>query len=261
MNSFSESSIYCRVFRWITGFMYRKADLVTTVSSGKVAKIRSKLPEQQADKVRMVANGFDERVLESETDTALIQKYGILDRFTCIYIGNIGMAQGIDVLLRLAEETKHKDIQFLIFGTGVEKEAIASLAKKRKLDNLRFCGLLAHEKVATLLQSANISIIPLKSKNMKDSIPSKLYEALGIGCPVLLIAEGDACKIVDEAQLGCYAPPDKPEEIVRVFDEMIDNYELYAQRRESRGAYVRERHSRQKIAAEFEMMLRDLIKG
>lgn len=257
MGSFTEASFFCKVFRRITNNLYQKSDWITTVSPGKVEKIKSKvanLPGRKSgpehiNKVKFVGNGFDETILQDPIDQELIDKYQLNDIFTCIYIGNIGLAQGLDSLLTIARSTKHKDIRFLLFGTGAEKEMLEEKAKD--LNNVSFCGVLPHGKVRSLLSAAKISFIPLKSSNMKDSIPTKIYEALGNGCPVLLMAEGDSCDIVDSSGLGRTVSPDHPEQLVDVFDSIVDNYSEFDEKRIYAMELMVEEYSRQKIADRF----------
>lgn len=255
MGSFSEGSFFCKVFRMITNFMYEHADIVTTVSPGKVEKIKGKLKKSAPDKVKMVANGFDESVIENEIDETVKNQYNLDKNFTCVYIGNIGLAQGLDTLLDLASMETNKEIQFLIFGDGAEKEKLELKAKNEGLSNVRFCGTLEHEKVFTILSNTQISYIPLKSSNMKDSIPTKVYEALGIGCPVLLLAEGDACDLVKETGLGLCVSPDKLEDLPKAFEELVTQNASYMEQRSKAKQIMLEKYSRQKIAVEFEKML------
>lgn len=255
MGSFAEGSIYCRVFRWIADFMFRRADLVTTVSPGKVQRIRSKLEENAGDKVRLISNGYDLRNDLEATDAGAVEKYGLKDRFTCVYIGNVGLAQGLESLLEIAANTKHRDVQFLIFGSGAQKDVLENKAKEMGLDQVRFCGNLPHEQVASVLTHAKISYIPLKNGNMKDSVPTKLYESLALGCPVLLAAVGDAADILAECGLGYSASPDHVEEIVAKFDEMADHYDSICRNRQAAMQIIREKHSRQSAVLELEKQL------
>lgn len=269
MGSFTEGSIYCKVFKKITRFMYKHADWVTTVSPGKVEKIKnhvisvggSKGGLAHTDKVKLVGNGFDESVENNLIDNELIAKYELNKKFTCVYIGNIGLAQGLGALLEMAEQSKHKEVQFLLFGKGAEKDILEQKAKDMKLDNVHFCGILPHEKVFTLLSNAKMSFIPLKNSNMKDSIPTKVYEALGIGCPVLLVAEGDSCDIVNESGMGRCVSPDDTEQLANVFDEMIENYSKYSEHRTEARKLMHEKYSRQQIALNFEKQLHELLKN
>lgn len=268
MGSFTKESIYYKVFRAITRFMYKHADLITTVSPGKVEKIKKHVISvcsaeddiKCTDKVKLIGNGFDERIENNAIDTKLIDKYDLNSKFTCVYVGNIGLAQGLGILLDMAAQSKHKEVQFLLFGKGAERDMLETKAKELGLNNVHFCGILPHEKVLTLLSKAKISFIPLKNSTMKDSIPTKVYEALGIGCPVLLVAEGDSCDIVNESGLGKCVSPEHPEQLVDVFDEMVENYAKYSAHRTGARELMHKKYSRQQITVAFEQQLHELIK-
>lgn len=268
MGSFKADSIFGKFFGTITRFMYKHCDWVTTVSPGKVDKIKEHVAAvggkkggiHNTNKVKLVSNGFDESVEKSPIDKELIRKYHLDEKFTCVYIGNIGLAQGLGKLLDIAEKSKHKEVQFLLFGKGAEKDLLEQQAQERGLNNVFFCGVLPHEKVLTLLLNAKLSFIPLKNSNMKDSVPTKIYEALGIGCPVLLVAEGDSCNIVNESGLGRCVSPDHEEVLPEIFDDMVENYEQYNEHRADARKLMREKYSRQQIAIAFEKQLHELIK-
>ena len=198
----------------------------------------------------MLANAYDQ---------SIVDKYELDKKFTCVYIGNIGLAQGLGALLDVAAKTKHKDVQFLIFGMGAEKAVLEKRAADEGLTNVRFCGVIEHSKVPSILSRAKLSFIPLKNSNMKDSVPTKIYESLGVGCPVLLVAEGDSVGIVKESGLGkSVSPDDTAESLTAVFDEMIDNYGSLEAKKEEAKKLMLEKYSRQKIAAEFEKKLHNL---
>ncbi|MBO7708374.1 MAG: glycosyltransferase family 4 protein [Thermoguttaceae bacterium] len=266
MGSFSERSFYCRVFRRITGFMYKHADVITTVSPGKFEKIKNhviarpgrKSGPEHVDKIWLVSNGFDEGLLNSEFDQAIVDKYGLDKKFTCVYIGNIGLAQGLGTLLNLAAKTKHRDIQFLCFGMGAEREMLEKRVEDEGLTNIKFCGPIGRNKVFSVLSHAKISFVPLKNRNMTDSVPTKVYEGLGIGCPVFLVAEGDSAALIDETGLGRHVPPEELEKQVEVFDDMVDRYGELVPLKDKTARLVDDKYSRQKIAAEFEKKLREL---
>jgi glycosyltransferase involved in cell wall biosynthesis len=151
----------------------------------------------------------------------------------------------------VASKTKHRDIRFLCFGTGAEKEMLEQRAKNEELSNVRFCGLIEHSKVYSVLSHAMVSFIPLKSGRMKDSVPSKIFEALGIGCPVFLAASGEAAELVSETGAGRSVSPDEPDKIVEAFDDMIDHYSEYEAHRKKAIRLMHEKYSRQKYSRDF----------
>lgn len=261
MGSFSEESLFCRVFRWIARFMYRRADRITTVSPGKVEKLRQMLPPELWDKVLLVENGFDETILTQSIDQPLADSYGLGQGFTCVYVGNVGLAQGLEAMLELAARTRHRDARFLIFGVGAQRQALEQQAAREGLDNVRFCDVLPHEKVRTVLTRAQLSFISLKNANMKDSIPTKLYEALGLGCPVLLVAEGDACRVMEEAGLGRWVSPGQPERLTQVFDELVEHYDQLTEKRAFASSLIRQRYSRSRASRRLENELKEMLES
>lgn len=269
MGSFKEESFYCKIFRRITGFMYKHADIITTVSLGKLEKIKEHVLVRPGinsgfdhlDKVWLVGNGFDENIINSKFDQDIVDKYELDSKFTCVFIGNIGLAQGLGALLDLAAKTKHRDIQFLCFGMGAEQEMLEKRVADEGLTNVKFCGPLDRSKVYSILSRAKVSFVPLKSSNMTDSVPTKVYEALGVGCPVFLLAVGDSAELVDETGLGRHIAPEDTEKHVEVFDEMVDRYDELVPLKEKSAQLVVEKYSRQKIAADFEGKLRQINKN
>ena len=258
MGSISDGSLFYLVFRWIADFMYRKADLITTVSAGKVRSIRSKLRANMQDKVVLIPNGYDLRNDLLLDEPSAVEHFDIQKHFTCVYIGNVGLAQGLESLLTIAEKTKHPDVRFMIFGNGADKERLEKQAKARGLKQVSFCGGVPHEQVIAVLKQSKISYISLKNGNMKDSVPTKLYESLAFGVPVLLVAEGDSADILADCGLGCNASPDNLEQLVTKFDEMVDQYDDICSNRKHAMNLIREKYSRQSAVLELEKQIQNL---
>lgn len=259
MGSFSEDGFYCKVFRFIANFMFKHADAVTTVSQGKLNKIKAKLPAGQQQKVWLVENGLDEKFLEQQENPEVVETYNLNKKFTCVYVGNIGLAQGLSHLLDLAETVDKEKYQFLLFGNGAEKQALEQSATRRGLTHVHFCGIVNSNTVYSILKHASMTYIPLVNANLKDSIPTKTYEALGVGCPVLMVAEGDAPKLVEECRLGLSLSPNEIERLPSVFNTFCEHYEQIRTNKEYARNAVLQNHSRQRIAEKFEWQLQVLV--
>lgn len=259
MGSFTEKSPYYRIFRFIADFMFKHADVITTVSPGKVEKIKEKLPESRRDRVWLVENGLDEAFLGQSEDSSVIERYGLDQRFTCVYIGNIGLAQGLIHLLDLAQKVDKEKFQFLLFGQGAERKMLEETAVRRGLTNVTFCGTVDGKTIYSVLKNAAMTYIPLVNSNLKDSIPTKTYEALGAGCPILMAAAGDAAEIIKECGFGMTISPDEIEKLPEVFLDFVKKHKEILSRREETREYVLQRHSRQKIALKLEADLKDFL--
>lgn len=250
MGSFSPNSIFGRFFEGIARRGLAAADLVSTVSPGKVEKLRSRVPEGKWDKVTLVPNGIDEGFVELTEDLGAVETAGFTrgDGKICVYVGNIGLAQGLGALLDIA--SRRRDVRFLVYGKGADREKLEARAIEEGLDNVSFCGVVGPAQVKAVLMHADLTFIPLVSSRLRDSIPTKLYEALACGCPVLLAAAGDAVSLLEESGLGVSALPEDGEALLAAFNQAIDGVWTDEQRAFAR-AFVTQRHSRQVFARDF----------
>lgn len=186
MGNFSKGSIYYKVFNFIANFMYKHSDYITTVTPGKVKKIKK---YAESSKVKFISNGLDDEFISFKIYKDLVEKYQLEQKFTVIYTGNVGLAQNLDALLEIAQDYKeNKQIQFIVWGDGAYKNTLQEKVKEKKLENFRLEERIEYSKVKTILTYAKISFISLKNNSMTDSVPTKIFDALGIGCPVLLLA-------------------------------------------------------------------------
>lgn len=217
MGSFAPGSIYGRFFERAARKAYAAADLVVSVSPGKVEKLKKRVP---AGRVILVPNGIDETFLKNDEDSSLVGYLRLDDGPICAYVGNIGLAQGLDTLLDIAKVRPRA--RFLLFGDGADREKLEERVKVDGISNVEFRGGVDARGVYTVLHHATISYVPLVSSRLHDSIPTKMYEALACGCPVLLAAEGDAVDLLDECGLGAHAAPEDSKALLAAFDKLAE---------------------------------------
>lgn len=248
MHRLKGDGVPARLLRRLSGFLCRRADLITVVSQGKLEKLNS-------PKTVLVPNGFDANLAEAAPAPDELD-CGPDRRFLCVYTGNIGLAQGLDQLLDLAKA--FPEVRFLLFGDGVERTRLEERVRNEAIRGVKFCGTRPQREIYGFLRLAQVSVIPLKSAEMRDSVPTKLYEALGMGCPVLLAAEGDARQLLEETGLGLCVSPDQPEALRAALAELMEDYARFLPLRAETAAYIRRRYDRRKIALELEARLRRL---
>ena len=252
MGSFSKGSIYGKVFSWIADRSYKNADLVTVVSPSKLSKVSEKLDSSQQNKLVLIGNGLDLNFLKNTDSETCLEKYNLIADPPCVYIGKLGFAQGLDVVLDIAKQRRDK--RFLLFGSGAEEELLQKIILKENLSNVFLCGRISEGEAKTVLMHALCAIVPLKSSSMKDSVPTKLYESLGCGCPTLLIARGDSVDVLQESNLGYSAPPEDFKAVLGAFDKVI-NVEWSPNQRKNASECIVRNHSRQASALYLEEIL------
>ena len=205
MGTFKPNSLYGRFFSHIAKRGFKAADMVTTVSAGKVTKLASRICKAGAS-IQLVPNGIDESFVESTEDKAVVDQFNLDKGTVCSYVGNIGLAQGLGTLLDIA--AVRPNIRFLLFGTGADKQKLEDRVHEEGITNVEFCGTVDAAGVYTVLKHSALAYVPLVSSRLKDSIPTKLYECIACGCPVLLAAQGDSVDLLEESGLGKHAAPE-----------------------------------------------------
>ena len=245
MGSFAPNSLYGRFFAHEARKAYAVAALVASVSPGKVRKLKDRVPNGD---VILVPNGIDESLLDNEDDLALAEHLRLEESPVCVYVGNIGLAQGLGTLLDIAKA--RPSVRFLLLGDGADRAKLQERVNLEGIGNVEFCGIVDACGVYTVLKRAAISYVPLVSSRLRDSIPTKMYEALACGCPVLLAASGDAADLLDACGLGKHASPEEPNALLAAFDWLM-THPFSDEDRAAASAWVIENHSRQRFAKLF----------
>jgi len=253
-----QSKIY-KLMSKVERFIYKNSSVLTVVTKGKKETlIRNGV---NRDKIRLISNGFDEEFLDFPIDQHIAESYGLSNKFNLLYAGIIGIAQGIDLIIKAAELLKpYSDIQFVLVGTGVELEKMKNLVKEKGLDNVVFAGEQPHINIRSFLHYSQVALVPLKSNALKDSVPTKLYEALGVGKPVILSASGDSEEVVKEAQGGLVVKPGDVNMLVKSIEKLYQDKNFYNYCIENSEKYIIDNYSRKSIARIFEKELKLLLK-
>ena len=258
MGSFGPNSIYSKIFEYIRNNMLKSADLIITVSPGKVKKLKEYAPHKR---VIEITNGLDESFLKNTENAGIVKKYKLDELFTVCYIGNLGLAQGLKQLLEIARLAQEEKIsaQFLLFGSGAEEKLLREYAEQNDLLNVHFPGRIPNKLMFTVLKHSKISFVSLVNENLRDSVPTKMYEAVGAGCPVLLAACGDSVEILKKSGFGIAVKPNDQKALWNAFRTMHDDIKMFENRRVAALNYMIANYSRQNAARKFCEELHKLI--
>lgn len=142
------------------------------------------------------------------------------DEFTISYVGTIGRAHGLSIVLEAAP--KLDDVQFVIVGDGAERDVLE--AQAADLDNVTFTGRRPKEEVPYILRESDVALVHLKPRDIFETvIPSKLLESMAAELPVILGVRGEAKRILTNADAGIAIEPDNDEELVSAARRLRDD--------------------------------------
>ena len=190
-------------------FVYAGAYAVAVIGAGMRDRIVAK--GVAGARVRLIPNFVDtEEIAERPKDNAFAREYDLSDRFVVMYAGNIGRAQGLDVLLDAAGLTlDDKRLVYFIVGEGALREELVAQARSRRLGNVIFAPQQPYARVPDIYGASDVNVVPLAGALVEDAVPSKVYRIMAARRPVLAIADArsDVARIVVEAGAGWVVPP------------------------------------------------------
>ena len=237
--------------------MYRKCDKLVTVGQGYFDRLAEKgVPKE---KMSIVMNGTDLAVYSPrEKNMELLKKYGLDGKFVVSYIGTVGMACGLEVVLEAAEilgRKEHKDrkeVVFVIVGDGAHREQLESEAKKRGLANVVFTGRQPKSSMPDWVSSSDANLVHLKKTELFTTVmPSKIFESAGCKRPIIMGVDGFAKKLVMDAHAGLDMTPENADSLVECVEKLVGDPELCKQIGENAYNNIAKVHNRDKQAEDY----------
>jgi glycosyltransferase involved in cell wall biosynthesis len=146
----------------------------------------------------------------SNTFFDLAQKYERIPekRFTVLYSGNMGLAQGLESVIKAADILQKYPIDFKFVGSGVKRKELITKTEKLGLKNVVFLPVQKKEELIKLIKKASVCLVPLKNDPLfRNAIPSKMFEYMACGRPVIASISGEVEKILNSAKSGSIAIP------------------------------------------------------
>lgn len=213
-------------------FLYRKAARIVSVThSFKKALIARGV---DGGKIEVVTNGVDmTRFKPMAKDADLVRELGLEGKFVAGYVGTHGLAHHLETLLDAAEMLRNTPdgaaFHFILLGDGARKQALKEEAARRGLDNVTFIDSVPKDQVARYWSLLDVSVIHLRKTELFTTvIPSKLFECMGMGLPVLHGVAGESADIVRKEGVGIVFEPENAAQLVEHLKFLLLDRGAYA---------------------------------
>ena len=258
-----KGSLAIRFLQWMEHRMYRSADHIVTVGEGyKRLLIERGVP---AKKISVVMNGVDWELLNPPATSSqnVRERLGGMGKFVCAYVGTVGMACGLEIVLRAAEQLQQQgntEIQFWIVGDGAKRAELEAEARQRSLQNVSFTGRVPKEMVAEVLSECDVCLVHLRATPLFETvIPSKIFETWGMKRPIIMGVKGEASLLIEKSQSGICIEPDHDQQLLAALEELKSDPERRKAMGENGFAYVRKHFDRDQLAADYLRILEEVV--
>lgn len=216
-----------KILQALEVFLYRKASHIVVVTNSFQRYLEGLGIESQ--KITVIRNGINlDHFYPRDKCASLIDALDLQGKFVVGYIGTIGLAHNLDVLLNAAKlfalDHKWQNIQFLIVGEGAEKFKLTQRIERESIGNVAILGGVSKEDVVNYYSILDAAVVHLKKDPLFEQvIPSKLFELVGQAIPILHGVQGESAQLVEEYGVGVVFPSDDANSLKGAIESLYSN--------------------------------------
>lgn len=249
-----------KFFLGMENFLYRNSQHISVISKKFRQTLLTKgIPNSKIEIIPIWAD--PDEVLPMQKKNSFRRLHGLEDKFVVMYAGNIGLTSCLEDVLHAAEILRgQQDIQFVIVGEGVRKEALMEEMQTKQLTNMLFLPFQPREDFPEMLAAADISLVTLNAGAALSSMPSKIFNIMASARPILAVTPpgSEIKQIVDEAGCGWNVPPGSPGRLAETILQLINQEATLVQKGKNGRACLEKNYSRNHCVEKYERMLKIL---
>jgi glycosyltransferase involved in cell wall biosynthesis len=217
-----------RFFDAVARYQYSVADVIGVQTPGNRVYFDG-WQKQPGRKLEVLQNWLDKPA--QVRCPIRVNETGLAGRNVLLYAGNMGVAQGMDMLLDLAEKFRHRmDVGFLFVGRGSDGARLKTSAKDRKLDNVLFYDEIHPDEIPDLYSQCSAGIVALDPRHKSHNIPGKFLTYMQSGLPVLanVNAGNDLAQMIRDEQVGQVCESNQVSELLQLTDKLLAQIDTQA---------------------------------
>ena len=206
---------------WLERVSYSRSDAVVVLSDDLRANVAGKMPARHAGKAVVIPNFVDSaRIVPGPTDTAYRREFAPGARQLVMYAGNVGFSQSLGLVVEAARRLP--GVTFVVNGEGSSRDELR--AQAAGLGNLVFVDYQPADRLAEVLASADVHVVPLRRGLGNVSVPSKAYSIMAAARPIVasIDADSEVARMIGAARCGAVVPPDDADAFVAALRSLLD---------------------------------------
>ncbi len=248
-------------FERLERFIYRQSRKIFAISEEFKQNLLGK--GVAAEKIEVIPNFVDTNFVRPLAKAnAFAQAHELTDRFVALYAGNIGLSQGLEVILDAASHLRDRaEIVFLIVGQGTCRDELMVAAERRGLNNVRFLPLQPEAEVPRLYAACDVALIPLKRGITENSVPCKTYSIMAAGRPYVagVDRESNVWKLTQAVGCGVCVEPENGRALAEALLQLQAEPELARAMGHNGRAHVERHFAREVVTERYRVALEALV--
>jgi len=250
-------SLTVKLLQRLAGFLYAQAARVVVVTESFADRlVQQGVPP---DKLAVIPNGADTHFFMPTTHSGVArQTLGLDGKFVVAYVGSHGLSHGLDVVLDAA--AVQPEVTYLLVGDGADRERLVSERDRRQLANVIMRPSVPKDEVPALYSDADACLVPLRDVPIFETfVPSKLFEVLAAGRPVIGAVRGEARDILVRSGGALLVDPERGDQLANAVDRLRRDPALAGQLAQSGRAFAQQHYDRDQLARRYLDLLREVV--
>lgn len=161
----------------------------------------------------------------NKKDNSIIKKYNLENKIVFSFVGNFGLVQNIENILKSILKVKNEEFIFLFIGDGAMKYKIMDFIEKFNCKNIIYAGKYPTSEQNEFLNACDVAVMSLEKSMYGLGVPSKSYYNMAAQKPLLFIGhkESEIAQVIIENNIGWVEEPDNIENLAQMFDFICES--------------------------------------
>ncbi|MFN3873596.1 MAG: glycosyltransferase family 4 protein [Ignavibacterium sp.] len=219
-----ENNFLFKVYKKINQLIFARAEKIITLSDGMATILRNYVNE---DKIKVVPLWAAYSRIEKHLKVInpIEVKYKLENKFIILYAGTMGRANNLEIIFHAAKEFNNTDIIFVFAGDGEKKQKFIEFAHSFNLTNVLFLSRQSPDDTVHLFNLANLAVIALDPQASLTAVPSKTYNYLAFGLPILSICESQSeiNQLIEKHHIGFSVRGDDTTGLVNIIQSVYND--------------------------------------
>lgn len=256
-------SIVSQLTRSFNRWLYKRARKIIVVGRDMKELVSKKLGDAQVP-VAVIPNWGETEELEPrpKEENGLLKELGLTDSFVFLYAGNMGHPNDMESIVACAEKLKEDErFHFLFLGSGAKRKWLEAETAEKDLKNITLLSPRPRTEQNDFLNGCDVAIISLVPGMWGVSMPSRTYNTLAVGKPILALTEAgsELALVVEEEGIGWSVPPNEPEKLLAAIFIAYEKRGEFEEMRERARTAALEKYSLRSAIERYREELDDCV--
>jgi len=249
-----------KLLRRLAAFLYARAARVVVVTEAFADRlVQQGVPRT---KLSVIPNGADTRFFAPDasatTQAAARASLGLDGKFVVAYVGSHGLSHGLDVVLDAA--AVQPEVTYLLVGDGADRDRLLAERNRRRLTNVVMRPSVPRNDVRDVYAAADACLVPLRDVPIFETfVPSKLFEVLAAGRPVIGAVRGEAGEILARSGGALVVEPQRGDQLAAAVDSLRRDPRLATELARRGRAFAEQHYDRDQLAVRYLDLLHEVV--